>query len=381
MKQFWVYSVMGNFGSGKTFWTFLEISQLEKEKNFIIANVPYRFVDLFYSKPEELYKIIEAIEAWVLKTNDNVESYYLSRAYYKNIILVVDEAHLYFNARKWDKWGLMERLDILLTQCRKRNIKIFFISQRLKRVDINIRRMTDFVIRYKLRRIPILWIQRSMKTIYENEWDLADIQGDDSKTYVMNSETGKTKTDIEKSEMQSDLFLPLLKIFWFPVGKWLSQWSFKNFEWEAHNSYFISGLPTYWTRTKFKESELEREERPLTYREYQIKCWISKNLPTLVKLLKPKTATNGYEFREPVGNDKTSDASNATDAMTGENVDTQNWVIWWSLWNSTDNATPTKRIESFRELREFEDWVWNGSSVSTNTRTNRSTRKLFKRVK
>lgn len=381
MKQFWVYSVMGNFGSGKTFWTFLEISQLEKEKNFIIANVPYRFVDLFYSKPEELYKIIEAIEAWVLKTNDNVESYYLSRAYYKNIILVVDEAHLYFNARKWDKWGLMERLDILLTQCRKRNIKIFFISQRLKRVDINIRRMTDFVIRYKLRRIPILWIQWSMKTVYENEWDLADIQGDDSKTYVMNSESWKTKTDIEKSEMQSDLFLPLLKIFWFPVGKRLSQGQFKNFEWEAHNSYFISGLPTHWTRTKFTESELEREERPLTYREYKIKCWISKNLPTLVKLLKPKTATNGYEFRESVGNDKTSDASNATDAMTGENVDTQNWVIWWSLWNITDNATPTKRIESFRELREFEDWVWNGSSVSTNTRTNRSTRKLFKRVK
>lgn len=381
MKQFWVYSVMGNFGSGKTFWTFLEISQLEKEKNFIIANVPYRFVDLFYSKPEELYKIIEAIEAWVLKTNDNVESYYLSRVYYKNIILVVDEAHLYFNARKWDKWGLMERLDILLTQCRKRNIKIFFISQRLKRVDINIRRMTDFVIRYKLRRIPILWIQRSMKTVYENEWDLADIQGDDSKTYVMNSESWKTKTDIEKSEMQSDLFLPLLKIFWFPVGKRLSQGQFKNFEWEAHNSYFISGLPTSWTRTKFTESELKKEERPLTYREYQIKCWISKNLPTLVKLLKPKTATNGYEFREPVGNDKISDASNATDVMTGENVDTQNWVIWWSLWNITDNATPTKRIESFRELRELEDWVWNGSSVSTNTRTNRSTRKLFKRVK
>lgn len=381
MKQFWVYSVMWNFWSWKTFWTFLEISQLEKEKNFIIANVPYRFVDLFYSKPEELYKIIEAIEAWVLKTNDNVESYYFSRADYKNIILVVDEAHLYFNARKWDKWGLMERLDILLTQCRKRNIKIFFISQRLKRVDINIRRMTDFVIRYKLRRIPILWIQRSMKTIYENEWDLADIQGDDSKTYVMNSESWKTKTDIEKSEMQSDLFLPLLKIFWFPVGKRLSQGQFKNFEWEAHNSYFISGLPTSWTRTKFTESELEREERPLTYREYQIKCWISKNLPTLVKLLKPKTATNGYEFRKPVGNDKTSDASNAADAMTGENVDTQNWVIWWSLWNITDNATPTKRIESFRELRELEDWVWNGSSISTNTRTNRSTRKLFKRVK
>ena len=104
-------------------------------------------------------------------------------------MLIVDEAHLYFNARKWDKVGLMERLDILLTQCRKRNIKIFFISQRLKRVDINIRRMTDFVVRYKLRRIPILGIQWSSRSVYENEGDLADIQGDDSKTYVMNKDS------------------------------------------------------------------------------------------------------------------------------------------------------------------------------------------------
>lgn len=404
MKQFWVYSVMGNFGSGKTFWTFLEISQLEKEKNFIIANVPYKFVDLFYSEAQELYQILDHLEAWVYGTNNDIFTYYFTKWSFKNIVLVVDEAHLYFNARKWDKWGLMERLDILLTQCRKRNIKIFFISQRLKRVDINIRRMTDFVIRYKLRRIPILWIQWSMKTIYENEWDLADIQGDDSKTYVMNSESWKIKTDIEKSVMQSDLFLPLLKIFRFPLGKRLSKGQFSNFVWEAHNSYFISGLPTIWTRVKFMEEELKIKDKPLSVKEQKIKDWIAKNLPTLVSLLrKEKKEKNVYDYfpvciykNNPlyvdyvnngcinwpsVGHNSWSDASNATDAMTGENVDTQNWVIWWSLWNSTNNATPTKRIESFRELREFEDWVWNGSSVSTNTRTNRRTRKLFKRVK
>jgi hypothetical protein len=113
-------------------------------------------VDLFYSLPDELYAIIENLEKWIRATNDDVETYYLSQFDYKNIVLIVDEAHLYFNARKRDKGGLMERLDVILTQCRKRNIKIFFISQRMKRVDINIRRMTDFVIRYKKRSIPIL---------------------------------------------------------------------------------------------------------------------------------------------------------------------------------------------------------------------------------
>ena len=111
--------------------------------------MPYKFVDVFFSKAEELYSIIESLEKWIWDTNNDIENYYYSMKSYKNIVLIVDEAHLYFNSRKRDKSGLMDRLDIILTQCRKRNIKIFFISQRLKRVDINIRRMTDYVVRYK----------------------------------------------------------------------------------------------------------------------------------------------------------------------------------------------------------------------------------------
>ena len=94
---------MGNFGSGKTFGAFLEISKLDKTKNFIIANVPYKFVDLFYSKAEELYKIIENLEKWIYSTNEDVENYFYSMNEYKNIVLIVDEAHLYFNSRKRDK--------------------------------------------------------------------------------------------------------------------------------------------------------------------------------------------------------------------------------------------------------------------------------------
>ena len=78
MKLHWVYSVMGNFGSWKTFWTFLEISKLDKSKNLIIANVPYKFVDVFFSKAEELYSIIESLEKWIWDTNNDIENYYYS---------------------------------------------------------------------------------------------------------------------------------------------------------------------------------------------------------------------------------------------------------------------------------------------------------------
>lgn len=367
MKLYWVYSVMGNFGSGKTFWTFLEVAQLDREKNFIIANVPYKFVDLFYSLPDELYAIIENLEKWIRATNDDVETYYLSQFDYKNIVLIVDEAHLYFNARKRDKWGLMERLDVILTQCRKRNIKIFFISQRMKRVDINIRRMTDFVIRYKKRSIPILWIQRSTRTVYENQWDLADIQWDDSKTYVMNWESWQFKTDIEKSEIESSQFLPLLKLFWFPIGRRLASGQLDKFRWEAHNSYFISGLPTHWTATKVDETDLQRVEKPLTYRELKIRNWIHKNLPTLVKLLWSKNVKNGYTNWSSVGFNQECSPSPASEWDSEANILSADWMKLWTVSIHSESINPPKRIESFGELRRLEDWVWDRSGTDSDT--------------
>ena len=367
MKLYWVYSVMGNFGSGKTFWTFLEVAQLDREKNFIIANVPYKFVDLFYSLPDELYAIIENLEKWIRATNDDVETYYLSQFDYKNIVLIVDEAHLYFNARKRDKGGLMERLDVILTQCRKRNIKIFFISQRMKRVDINIRRMTDFVIRYKKRSIPILWIQRSTRTVYENQWDLADIQGDDSKTYVMNWESWQFKTDIEKSEIESSQFLPLLKLFWFPIGRRLASGQLDKFRWEAHNSYFISGLPTHWTATQVDETDLQRVERPLTYRELKIRNRIHKNLPTLVKLLWSKNVKNGYTNWSSVGFNQECSPSPASEWDSEANILSADWMKLWTVSIHSESVNPPKRIESFGELRRLEDWIWDRSGTDSDT--------------
>ena len=137
---------MGNYGSGKTSGTFLDLLNYPKEKTLIIGNIPYSFVDIMYDTIEELDTILNSIVNYCKITNRDIKKYYLERFKYKDIVLVVDEAHLYFDARKWKQYSDM--LDVILSQCRKRNIKCFFMSQRLKRVDLNIRRLSDFVVRY-----------------------------------------------------------------------------------------------------------------------------------------------------------------------------------------------------------------------------------------
>ncbi len=351
MKLFWVYSVMWNFGSWKTFGTFLEVSKLDKTKNFIIANVPYGFVDLFYSLPDELYKIIDSLEKWIYKTNEDVENYFYRMKDYKNIVLIVDEAHLYFNSRRRDRGGLIDRLDVILTQCRKRNIKIYFISQRLKRVDLNIRRMTDYVIRYKRQWIPILWIQRSFRTLYENAWDIADIQGDEWKTYVMNWE-GWTKSDVEKSVIESDMFRPMLKVFRMPIWKRISSRDLENFKGEAHNSYFISWLPTERTQTSIDENALFVEEKAFTERELKIRYWINKNLPTFKRLLGYKKIDNEwYNGGKSIASDQRGDTCDLAD--NGE-YSTDKWdLILPEISEQLDEIQDWKRSWT---SRRFSDW-------------------------
>lgn len=370
---------MGNFWSWKTFWTFLEVSKLDKTKNLIIANVPYRFVDLFYSKAEELYTIIESLEKRVYETNNDVENYYYSMKNYKNIVLIVDEAHLYFNSRKRDKSWLMDRLDVILTQCRKRNIKIFFISQRLKRVDLNIRRMTDYVVRYKRQWIPILWTQRSIRTVYENAWDLADIQGDESKTYVMNSDWS-TKSDIENSVIESDMFRPMFKVLWLPIGKRLSSRDLQNFEWEAHNSYFISGLPAENTNTVVDQKKLSVEERPLSEKEKKIKDRIEKNLPTIKALY--QKFKNGSNSATTTWDNQGSDACDTSDnaeLTTRDNRVSIEYPVINDEIQDWKRSYTTRRFNDLRELRDSWDSEndlrieqWTNSNTRTKVRIKRT---------
>jgi hypothetical protein len=188
MKAHGLYSVMGNFGSGKTFGTFLDLYGLDSNENYIIANVPYPKVDLFFSEKQDLYRIITQLEEYCQDTNYDIVKYYNEVSKLKNVILVVDEAHLYFPARgRKEKNNLRDKISTLVSQCRKRNIKIYIISQRLKLVDLNFRRYSDFIIQYRKRSFMNL-IHRCHRMTYENEGDISDIQGDEQKSYVVSSD-------------------------------------------------------------------------------------------------------------------------------------------------------------------------------------------------
>lgn len=274
LKKFGVYCVMGNYGSWKTSWTFLDLVNYDKNKTLIISNIPYSFVDIHYDTKEELIKILDSIVNYCKITNKDIKKYYDERFKYKDIVLVNDEAHLYFDARKYKEYS--EMLDIILSQCRKRNIKVFFISQRLKRVDLNIRRLSDFVLRYSRYWRAILPKSQSVeRIIYSNEWDLADIKWDDAKTYVMS--WAENSDELEKSVIDKWKFKPLFSIFGlFPYASERGILSK-----EKHNSLYIAGLDSRFVNLNdpfLEKIKVKPEFRPKPQNKYE------KIIPTFYSL-------------------------------------------------------------------------------------------------
>lgn len=273
-KSFGTYCVMGNFGSWKTSWTFLDLTSYDKNKTYIIANVPYSFVDKMYDTPEELNVILKSIINYCKITNRDIKKYYDERFKYKDIVLIVDEAHRYFDARNWKMYS--DELDVVLSQCRKRNIQVFFISQRLKRLDLNIRRLSDFIVRYWKFKKPILPSSEFVnRFIYSNEWDLADIQGDDAKTYIMNGES--KKSELDDALITKSFFLPLFNLFWFKPFK--SEW------WMLASEYYNT-LYICWLDCKFVNASDPFLKEILVKTENWIppKSKIEKLIPTFYSL-------------------------------------------------------------------------------------------------
>ena len=70
----------------------------------------------------------------------------------------------------------LERMTRLFTQCRKRKIRIVFITQRLTQIDVRVRRLADYVEEYH--KGSFFGLYRVRKTVYENRGDIADIETD-----------------------------------------------------------------------------------------------------------------------------------------------------------------------------------------------------------
>lgn len=312
-QDFWVYSVMWNYGSGKTSWTFLDLCFLDKNMNLIISNIPYSFVDIHYDTKEELNKILDSIINYCKITNRDIKKYYNERFKYKNIILVVDEAHLYFDARAYKDYS--KDLDCVLTQCRKRNIQSFFISQRLKRIDINIRRLTDFVIRYDRYSMPVLLNTEFVnRYIYTNEWALADIQWDDSKTYIMSSDW--KQNELEPVPYDKEKFSPLTRLFW--------RYYINNKKWkplgEKWNTLYIAGLDSKFVNLNdpfLEKIKVNSEFRP------KPKTLKEELIPTFYSL-----SSKIYDYLKPWSNSIQSWGFNTWN-LTGATISSNRTILSW----------------------------------------------------
>lgn len=276
---------MWNFWSGKTFGTFLELFKLDKERTYIIANVPYSVVDHYYSTTEDLLKVFDVLGRYSLESNRDLENVYWNRFRTKDIVLIVDEAHLYLGAREsLTKASILNDLKTIFTQCRKRKIRIVFITQRLTQIDIYVRRLSDYVEEYNYGRF--INIEFVRKNIYLNKWDVADIETDTTTKFTNDGRAITYKND---ALLWSGFFRPLttfLELFT------LFSTPYRKILLEEYQTYHICGYP-------------DLRVKPLVYSEF-VKALEIKLVPkdTLTKKIIRKIKVlfanlkNGSIFRK-----------------------------------------------------------------------------------
>ena len=202
---------------------------------FVISNVPYSRVDYFFSSEDDLINVFSVLDEYCQETNYHVKEYAENLKKYKDIYIIIDEAHRYFDSRSsLLKWNNLEKMNNVLTQCRKRNIRIVAITQRLTMIDIRFRRLSDYVEEY--RRWEFFGIYRVKHFVYENRWDLADIETDN---------VVKVTADWEAKTLKEDCLL--YKEFFSPLTFGLQLWvifnrAYKRIVKEYYNTYYICAL-------------------------------------------------------------------------------------------------------------------------------------------
>ena len=180
---FWSSLIIWDFGTGKTYWV-ENIVYMAKEKweddVCLISNIPNAITDIFYNSPDDLKQILEYLFRFFIESNINIEKYNKT---FRDIILVIDEAQLYFpqdwTSLSWDK-ELLQKLRVILTQCRKRNVKLYLCTQRWKTVNINVRRYTDYIYMYNMQYFfdnPKL--KKNTMEVFKCGWGVSDLLGED----------------------------------------------------------------------------------------------------------------------------------------------------------------------------------------------------------
>lgn len=143
----------------------------------------YDFVDFYFNSKKDFDFILRDLVQYIHETNSDEE---LKKSIaFPPVKIIVDEAHLYLFARDF-KWFTKDIL-LVLTQCRKRDISVDFITQELWQIDVFIRRLCPYIEYFE--KMP-LWMTKQ------------------SIVYSLDVEGTSMKDETKFEEIESSILLP-----------------------------------------------------------------------------------------------------------------------------------------------------------------------------
>lgn len=165
-EWYWLRLITWEFGSWKTKNVF-QSAFLWKKQNpnwILISNLKYDFVDFYFNSKKDFDFLLRDLVRYIHDTNNLDE---LKKSIdFPPIKIIVDEAHLYLFARDF-KWFTKDIL-LVLTQCRKRDISVDFITQELGQIDVFIRRLCPYIEYFQ--KLPLWLTKQSILYSLDVEW-------------------------------------------------------------------------------------------------------------------------------------------------------------------------------------------------------------------
>ena len=270
-STFWSSLIIWDFWTWKTYWVeniCYEAKSKYPQDILLISNIPNSIVDIPYNSPDDLKQILEYMFRFFIETNWDINHYNKT---YRDIILVVDEAQLYFpqdwTVLSWDK-ELLSKVRVILTQCRKRNVKFYLCTQRWKTVNINIRRYTDYIYMYNMQNFfnnPKF--KKNTLEIYKCGGGVSDLLWEDWVSWNDVESLEKDRLDTVMMEYNTFLFQSMYKL--------------KHYDWnlwnEKHLTQYICWLPgNYLTISSYDEfkEKLVFWKDPYYLKKYYNRDWL-----------------------------------------------------------------------------------------------------------
>jgi hypothetical protein len=148
----------GRIGGGKTYNAVLRIASHAAKGGHVFTNIelhPQGFVKLCEAKFRQTINFDEQIHYLGIDQISCFNKHIASGSPDVPVLVVIDEAHLWFNARQWSKAD--PNFLTFLTQSRKVQVDVIFITQSMATIDKQLRIQAQFVWAFKDFRRFLSW--------------------------------------------------------------------------------------------------------------------------------------------------------------------------------------------------------------------------------